>query len=81
MTTKTDRRVFRESFERARDKGSKMRAVIVGILPGDVLSFRLKGTRKVFTIPITYAYFHAGKLEGERVRAERKAARKARRGR
>jgi len=68
--------VFRESGALARYRG--MRNIIVGIEPGDILTFRLKGTRKKYSIGISHAYHMAGVLEGERLRRERAAKRKAR---
>jgi hypothetical protein len=67
--------VYRVTEARVRDRG-KMREIVVGIEPGDVLSFRLKGTRKAYILPITVEYQRAGILEGERIRAERRARRK-----
>lgn len=68
--------VHRESQTTVRDR-SKRRVLIAGLLPGDVIQLRLKGCRKAFHITIEAAYYYAAKLEGERVRRERNAAKKA----
>jgi hypothetical protein len=58
----------------------KSRPIVVGILPGDVLEFRLKGTRRRYLLGIGHAFYHAARLHGEQVKRERAAARRARRG-
>jgi hypothetical protein len=67
--------IFRVTDTMIRD-GRKMRPIVVGVEPGDVLTFRLKGTRKTYMLPISACYHRAGVLEGERLRAERRAKRK-----
>jgi len=71
-TTKLTRPVRRESFTIVRDK-SKRRALVCALLPGDVLEFRLKGTRTRYTVGMDAAYQYAGRLAGEAARRARKA--------
>jgi hypothetical protein len=70
--------VFRISDFYVRD-GREVRRVVVGIERGDVLTFRLDGTKSVYSLPISIGFNRAAMLEAERIRAERKAARKSRR--
>lgn len=70
--------VHRETGARIRDAG-KTRAVIVSLLPGDVIQFRLKGTRTSYVLPIDAEFYRAARLHAERLRAEKRAARKGQR--
>lgn len=80
MTTKTARPVYRETFERVRDRGAKYREVIVGIMPGDVLSLRLKGTRYGCEIAIASVWTEAMRRKALALAAQRRAERKQKRG-
>ncbi len=71
--------VHRLTQTMVRDRGSKSRLIVAGLLPGDVLEFRMQGTRKRFVLPIATAYYQAARLEAARVVAQRQAARRARR--
>jgi hypothetical protein len=73
------KQIFRESSTHIRECG-RSRAVIVGILPGDVLGFRLKGTRRQYVLPIGALFYQAARLYGEEMKRQKAAARKARRG-
>ena len=74
MTTKLRKPVHRESQLTIRD-GSKVRAVIVSLMPGDVICLRPKGTRRAELLAVDTAWRYAVTL---RVRAE-VAARKSKR--
>jgi len=41
------------------------RKIIVGLEPGDVITFREKGTRKTYTVDIRWAMLQAIKKEAE----------------
>ena len=69
------RRVRRECANTA-ERG---RPIIVTLEPGDVIGFRLKGTRKTFRTTLYHCFMEAAKAEAERVRMERRKARKAKR--
>ena len=55
---------------------SKRRAIVVALLPGDVIELRLHGTRRRYSLSVESAYYHAVRLEAGRLMAERKAKRK-----
>lgn len=76
MTTQLTKPVHRETNTTVRD-GSKRRLLIAGLLPADLIQLRLKGCRKSYTITVEQAYYYAAKLEGERLRREKIAKRKA----
>lgn len=78
MTTKLRRPVHRESVATIRD-GSKIRPVVVSLLPGDVISLRPKGTRRPEFLAVTTAWHYAVTLRVRKEQAERAAARKAKR--
>lgn len=61
-------------------RGGKARRLIVSLAPGDVLVMREEGTRKknARMLPLLEAWAIAGKLAAQRLKAERKAKRKAR---
>lgn len=69
-------KVQRETQTIVRDR-SKRRILIASLEPGDVIGLRLKGCRKAFYLSIESAYYYAAKLEGERIRREKKAKRKS----
>lgn len=78
MTALSERKT-RLTFETAatvRERG-RSREVVIEAQPYLAL-VRLKGTRKTFPISYTTIYETAARIEAERVRAEKKAARKAR---
>ncbi len=52
--------------------GSKPRVLVASLEPGDVIGLRLKGCRKTYYLAIDTAFYYAAKLEGERIRRERK---------
>lgn len=60
---------------RIRERG-KLREIVVGLEPGDVVTVRLKGTRTTYTLPVSAVFYRAATLEADRIRAERRAKRK-----
>jgi hypothetical protein len=72
--TKADKPTTRISYSTIREQG-RTREIVVTIHP-TWLGLRLKGTRKVFQLDISAAYQRAAWAEAERLRAEKKAARK-----
>lgn len=77
MTTKTNKPVTRETYERVVDRGSKRRELHVTIADGDVLILRMKGTRQSRTIAISSVWYYAQRLHAEQMRREKAALRKA----
>lgn len=76
--TRLNKRVRRVSHTTIRD-GRKLRPLVAELQPGDVIKVWPLGTRAAFSISIAQAYQYAGKLEGERIRREKAAAKKANR--
>lgn len=76
MTTSLNKPVYRQTQTAVRDR-SKRRLLIAGLKPGDVISVRLKGTRKAYMVSVETVYHLAARLEGERQRREKKAKRGA----
>ena len=76
MTTLSNRktRLVFETADTVREN-SKLRAVIIEAQPM-IAYVRLKGTRRVFPISYAAIYHAAGRIEAERVRAEKKAQRR-----
>jgi hypothetical protein len=70
--TKADKPTRRLSYSRHRG-----REIVVTIHP-TWLEFRLKGQRKIFQMDIEAAYQRAALAEAEKLRAEKRAARKRR---
>jgi hypothetical protein len=66
--------VYRETQTRVRDC-SKRRLLVAGLLPGDILELRLKGTRQRFVLTVEEAYYHAARLKALKLRQERAARR------
>ena len=77
MATKLAKPVYRESRAMVRDR-SKFRPLIAGLVPGDVLTLRMKGCRQVEMVPFDTLYHYAVRLRVAAERAARVAARKAR---
>lgn len=76
--TDTNKSVRRVTVGTYPFRGGQRRSVVVTITPGDVLTFRFKGTRKSFDYPIYSAALLAIQAT---VRAEKLARREARAGR
>lgn len=57
-------------------KGGQRRQVIVGLEPGDVLTFRFKGMRRVFSYPVWSAALAAIQATVRAEKAERLAKRR-----
>jgi len=73
-TNKPVRRVTASAYQ---FRGGQRRAVIVGIVPGDVLTFRFKGTRQTYSYPAFSVAVLAMQAAGLAERAARREARKA----
>lgn len=73
--TELTKRVSRRTIGRQRGG----RRIVVSLHPGDVLGFREERTRREYVLSITGAYVYAVSLEVARRKAERAAARKAKR--
>ncbi len=63
--------VYRRSVEPFDHHG---RRVVVGLEPGDVITFREEGCRKTYSIDIRWAYRQAVKKAVEKEKAEKRAA-------
>lgn len=72
LKTKVSRQLTGETV---RDRGRE-RAIIVTLYPGDLIGFRLKGTRKEYQTSLRRCYDVAVLQEAERLRAEKKSNRK-----
>lgn len=70
------RALSRQSPARVHSGGRSRQIVIELAPPGDVIGFRLKGTRTTYHLPVDWCYREALKAELARRRAERKKARK-----
>jgi len=70
--TPLKKKVERETQTTVRDR-SKRRILIASLEPGDVIGLRYKGCRKTFYLSVESAYHFAARLEGERLRREKKA--------
>lgn len=79
MTTPLRKAIYRETETHVRDR-SKRRLLIAGLEPGDVISIRLKGTRKVYAVNVETVYHLAARLEGQRQLLEKSQARKLKKG-
>jgi hypothetical protein len=75
--TKANKPTTRLTYSTFRE-GSKSRQIAVTIHP-TWLALRLKGRRKVFQLDIAAAYERAVMAEVEKIRADKRAAKKARR--
>lgn len=64
MTTKTTKAVIRES-----SAVDAHRNIIIIVGPGELIGFRLKGTRKVYTTTVSACYVKAVRAEMESKRA------------
>ena len=78
MTTKLNKPVFRESYAVIRDR-SKRREVVVGLLPGDVIEFRPKGTRYRVSASIDVLWSYVAKLDAANKARIKKEQREAKR--
>lgn len=54
----------------------KARPIVVGIEPGDILTFREKGRRAVFTVPVDTIFRMAVRAHAARIAAEKRAKKK-----
>ena len=78
MATLLTKDVFRETRAYIRDRG-KARALILGLGAGDVVTVRLKGTRRAYVLPADHIYYQAVKVWAQAERARKAAERKNRR--
>ena len=76
MTTKTTKAVHRESTDGERDRGT-YRQWIITVGPGNLLGFRLKGTRRVYDTTVGACASLALRQWANAERARKLAARKA----
>lgn len=60
-------------------RGGKQRAIVLTLLPGDVVKLREAGCKRARYIPVMEIWGIAGKLEAAKLRADRKAKRAAKR--
>lgn len=57
MATRLDKAVTREMMSRGLERGKgRERAVLVSLMPGDMIRFRLKGTRKAYECYLGHCY-------------------------
>ena len=68
--TPLTKKVERETSTAVRDR-SKRRILIAGLVPGDVIRIRLKGTRQAYDLTVEQAFRYAAKLKGEAARREK----------
>lgn len=78
MATKLDKAVFRVSYTVVRDR-SKRRELVVGLETGDIITFRMKGTRQSVSVPIHDVYWYAMKKLAAHKLREKAAERRAKR--
>lgn len=76
MTTRLLKPVFRECTGASVREGSKHRALIAGLTPGDVITIRPKGTRRAEVLPVSFAYSVAVKLRVANEKAEKRKTRR-----
>jgi hypothetical protein len=70
--TTINRKLARESSSGIYS-GGQHRAVIIELTPpGDVIGFRLKGTRRSYCLPVAHCFREAMRNELARLQAERK---------
>jgi hypothetical protein len=72
VTTKLQKPVFRLTTITTVRDGGKRREVIVGLLPGDLIEFRLKGTQRKILITVDGAFWTAAKLNAEHTKRRKK---------
>lgn len=70
-------KVFRMTVEPFDYHGKK---IIVGLEPGDIISFREERSRKTYTLPIPWAYRQAVKMSAEKEQGEKRTTRLVNRG-
>lgn len=79
MTTRLIKPISREARMTIFDR-SKMRALIITLMPGDIISLRPKGQRKALEVSLHSVWEEAKRQErirAQKEKAEKKAARKA----
>ncbi len=72
--------VTRETLATVFDQGRHRRVVVDVDPPAGVVVFRLKGTRRRYSLPVQYLYLHALKKAVALEKANKAKERKARRG-
>ena len=80
MTTKFSKPVYRETEFSTVRSGNSAKALVVGLIDGDMLELRLKGERRRIFINATTVFYHALQLDLARIKREKAAAKKARGG-
>jgi hypothetical protein len=73
--TGINRNVIRQSTHAIHSAGRRRPIVIELHPPGDVIGFRLKGTRTTYCLPVDWCYREALRNELARRKAERRKAR------
>jgi hypothetical protein len=76
--TPLDKNIYRVTRTAIRD-GRTQRPIVLGLGVGDVVSVRLKGTRRSYALPALHIYYQAVKLHAQAERARKMAERKSRR--
>lgn len=77
MTTKLTKSVVRESGARAPYKANEYRNIVVGMHRNDTITFRPKGTQFKLVADIRDLYYHVLKLHAAQEKANKKAAKLA----
>jgi hypothetical protein len=80
MTTRIRKTVKRVTLTPLANYGADRKLIVVSIQPGDVLGFRLLRSRREYLLSIGEAMRYAIRLEVNRKRAEKIAARKTKKG-
>jgi hypothetical protein len=76
--TKLNKPVYRVTYDLVRDRG-KSRALVAGLLPGDMIEVRMQGTQQRASVPIVDVWYYAMRKKAQQTLRERTAARKAKR--
>lgn len=75
---KLNKPVYRVTYDTVRDR-SKSRALVAGLLPGDMIEVRMQGTQQRASVPIVDVWYYAMRKKAQQTLRERAAVRKARR--
>jgi hypothetical protein len=75
---KLNKPVFRVTYEAVKDR-SKRRALVAGLMPGDLISVRMQGTRQVVIVPVVDVWWYANRKKAAATARERTLARRAKR--
>ena len=75
---KLNKPVYRVTYDTVRDR-SKTRALVAGLLPGDMVEVRMQGTQQRASVPIVDVWYYAMRKKSQQTLRERATARKAKR--